>query len=169
MKNLVAPLVALMVLLAPPGAEAQISLGGQASRASNRFDDSQAGVGVKAALGLPAVPVEVQGSFDYFFPDCGEDLECDFWELNGNVVLRLPLVGAPLRPYGGLGLAFQRISVDDASLDATGASIIAGFELGATPVIRPFVEVRYEIIDERDEAEGLLLDNQWVLSAGLMF
>ena len=162
-------IAALLLAGVPDGARAQLHLGAQGSMAFDRpSDETTTGVGVKAVLGLPAIPIEVHGSVDYFFPDC-DPVDCSFWEANANAVFRLPLPGAPLRPYLGAGLNYQSFGVDDvpagvavSDASGTGINILGGVELGATPLIRPFVEARYEIID----SDGL--ENQLVLSAGII-
>ena len=157
----------LFIGLAVPG-EAQLHFGAQASWAFDRFDESPVGVGPKVALGIPVLPLEAQGSFDYFFPACSEEADCSLWTLNGSIVLRIPLVGAPLKPFVGVGITYQSLSVDDADIDGTGSAIIAGVELGATPVIRPFIEGKYEFVGE--EGTGIAqLDDHFVFTAGIIF
>lgn len=147
----------------PAGAAAQLHLGGQASMAFDRpADETTTGVGVRAALGLPAFPLEVHGSVDYFFPDC-DPVDCSFWEANANAIFRVPLPAIPLRPYVGAGLNYQSFTADGVpDQSGTGFNILGGLEIGATPLIRPFVEGRYEIID----SDGL--DNQFIVTAGII-
>lgn len=166
MRSIAALAMAAALLVAgPDGVRAQLHLGGQASlafeRSGSEGNESVPGVGLRAVLGLPAIPVEVHGSADYFFSSC-EPVDCSFWEVNANAIFRISTSGTPLRPYLGAGLNYQSFTLDESDSRGTGLNILGGFELGATPLIRPFVEARYEIIN----AEGL--DNQLLLTAGII-
>lgn len=163
MRSVTSLVLAGALLAAVPGvARAQLHMGGQASLAFDRGNDNSPGVGIRAVLGLPALPIEVHGSVDYFFASC-DPIDCSFWEANANAVFRFPTEGMPLKPYVGAGLNYQRYSLDpgpDAS--GTGFNILGGIELGATPLIRPFLEARYEI------TSGDGLKNQLLLTAGII-
>lgn len=155
-------LASLLVVAVPRGARAQLHLGGQASLAFDRGSDNSVGVGIRAALGLPMIPIEVHGSADYFFPSC-DPVDCSFWEANANAIFRISTPGMPLRPYLGAGLNYQSFSNDlIGDFSGAGFNILGGVELGATPLIRPFLEARYEITN----ADGL--DNQLLLTAGII-
>ncbi len=119
-KLFVVSAVMLPLVFVAPTADAQLRFGAQASY-DNEFDF---GIGARAQVGplLPNSGNEVLrrivgiATFDYFFPDCGTDVECGYWDLSGN--LALPFPGAALGatqtiiPYAGAGLSYANVSVD---------------------------------------------------------
>ncbi len=160
-KLLLSSCLALLVLT--PGAlRAQIGVGGQLSWA----DDADLGIGVRGAFSLPtkAAPLEVIGTFDYFFPDDAAGLDVTYWELNGNVVYLFKVPAPKITPYAGAGLNLAHASVDSgtpgisASNTELGLNFLGGarFDLGS---VTPFGELRIEL----DGGE------QFLISAGLLF
>lgn len=108
-------------------------------------DDTDFGIGARLELGLPNLltsegPLSntfLIGSFDYFFPDCGgfgTDVDCSFWELNGN--LAVPITSSTIDPYAGAGLNIARASVESGTFEASdtevGLNLLGGlrFSLG---------------------------------------
>ena len=140
MRKLVTVLAVSAALLAGgEEASAQLQLGAQVNIAT----DTDLGIGARLLFGLEQLVAGMQGaaSFDYFFPD-----GYDFWELNGNVVVPLPIPGN-FEPYvgGGLNLAFISSEVDIPDVDDSdteiGLNLVGGLRF-ATTNFRPFVEVR---------------------------
>ena len=142
-KLLVGACLALFVLT--PGAlQAQIGIGGQLSIA----EEADVGIGVRGTLGLPSkVPLQVIGSFDYFFPGS----EFDYWEINTNVVYLFPVPTPTVTPYAGGGLNFAYFSNIDvfgteanfSSFDV-GVNILGGAQFNVGPVT-PYGELRIEL------------------------
>jgi opacity protein-like surface antigen len=120
-------------------ASAQVQIGAQVNIAT----DTDLGIGARVLFGLDQLVVGMEGiaSFDYFFPD-----GFDFWELNGNVVVPVPITES-FEPYlgGGLNLAFISSELDvpgdDDSDTEIGLNLVGGMKF-ATTNFRPFVEVR---------------------------
>jgi opacity protein-like surface antigen len=123
----------------------------------NFADDFDFGIGARVEMGAENLFTSqgalsqtfVIGSFDYFFPDCPEDLDCSYWEINANVAV--PLVVSGFSPYVGTGLNIARVSIDAEEVDGFGGSetdiglnLLAGLRI---PVggISGFGEVRYEL------------------------
>jgi len=118
--------------------------------------DSDLGVGARLEYNLPNLisstgPLAntfLIGSFDYFFMDCPEGLDCGWME--GNLNLAVPVGTSSLRPYAGAGLnvAVVKVSVDgfDASESATevGLNVLGGlrFNLGG---LSTYGEGRFEL------------------------
>jgi hypothetical protein len=118
----------------------------------------------------PELPVELHGSFDYFFPSDppgGGDLT--YWEINANLVYVVPLGSPPINPYfgGGLNLAHAgvesplpgggTISLGDEDL---GLNLVGGTSINLNNSrLRPFVEARFELSG----------GEQFVVTAGLQF
>lgn len=158
-KLLVGACLALFVM-APAALQAQhIGVGGQLSYA----DDAEVGIGVRGSLGLPKVPVEFIGSFDYFFP--GNSI--NYWEINANAVYVFSIPSAPtISPYAGGGLNIGHFSIDEEFLGnqvsisdtEAGFNLLGGAQFNVGPVT-PFGELRIEL------GGG----EQFVLSGGAMF
>ena len=110
------------------------------------------------------------GSFNYFFPTdeeadaIGADLS--YWELNGNLVLDIPVGEGGVAPYVGAGLNYGSasgsvsgggltLSADDSEV---GGNLLAGLRFGSTGP-SPFVEGRY----------ATAFDGQIVVAVGIQF
>ena len=157
-------LLAFAAFLSPHAAQAQVSLGVQASYngepAGLEGLDGAFGLGARVGVGLPLVGLGVTGSFDYFFPDC-DPADCSFWDLSGNVTYTLPSVA--VNPYFGGGVALQSFEVDGFdSEEEIGFNLLAGVKLGAMMPVDFFGELKYQIFGEP-------FDNQFVISAGVYF
>ena len=161
MRRLLVAVCLAAFVLVPSAAYAQLDLGGQLSWA----DDFDLGLGGRVVLGLPfeQVPLEAIGTFDYFFPD--EDapgVDVTYWELNTNVVYRIPVQVPMLTPYAGAGINIAHASVDSDLIDMSdtdvGINLLGGIKYNAGPVT-PFAELRFEL----DGGE------QFVLSFGALF
>ncbi len=149
-KLLIAACLALFVLT--PGAlQAQIGVGGQLSYG----DDVNAGIGVRGTFGLTTrIPLQIIGSFDYFFPGDIGGSDITYWELNGNLVYLFSIPTLPtVTPYAGAGLNLAYVSsqVDIFGLAPTtfsstelGLNLLGGAQFNLGPVT-PFGELRIEL------------------------
>lgn len=116
-------------------------------------------MGARVGFGLPLDGLGVHGTFDFFFPDCGEG-ECELW--NGGVNLTVDLaIFEEVTPYGGAGVAFQKLDVEGATLDDTGFSVLAGLRAGGLLPVTLLGEARYQIMND--------FDDQLVLAIGFSF
>ena len=149
MRKLITGACVALLILAPGAAQAQIGLGAQL----NWGDDVDLGVGVRGTYTLPTTfPLEVIGSFDYFFPSVGvSGIDVNYWEINANVVYLFSISSAVVAPYAGTGLNFAHASVSSTEfLDTSvsdsemGLNILGGakFNLGQ---VMPFGELRVEL------------------------
>ena len=149
-----------------PLASQGISVGAAASYG----EDTDFGVGPRVSLAIPAgdLGLSLVGSFDYFFPSDAEadaaGADISYWELNGNVVLDIP-VGGTFAPYVGAGLNYAEasgsVSAGGISISASdsevGANLLAGLRFGSAGP-SPFLEGRYSTAVE-----------QIVVAVGLLF
>jgi hypothetical protein len=147
-KLLTGACVALLIMV-PDAAQAQIGLGGQL----NIADDADLGIGVRGTFPLPTtMPLEIIGSFDYFFPSTGvAGIDVDYWELNANIVYVFPIPSTTVAPYAGTGLNYAHASVSVPELPGmsvsnsdVGLNILGGakFKVGQ---VTPFGEFRVEL------------------------
>jgi hypothetical protein len=127
----------------PARASAQLRAGGQLSFATDVFGGT-VGIGPRVEFGVPAFPVRLAASGDYFFPDCDQ---CRYWEGNVNVLVSLPLLPIPFFRYVGGGWHMQNVKVSAfEETRAHGYNAVAGLGSGRTNV-----EVRYEILEDIDD------------------
>lgn len=150
---------AVMALALPTRGEAQTLLGPQLSWGS----DSDLGIGGRVMFGLPQVTAGLEGivSADYFFVDCGEGVDCSWFEINANGAYNL--AAESLHPYVGAGLNVTRVSVDldgfgDGSDTEVGINLLGGLKFPGTS-ITPFAEARLTV------GGG----EQFVLTGGILF
>ena len=139
---------------APAPVSAQVRLGGQISYARDVLGGT-VGVGPRVDFGIPAFPVRLAASGDYFFPNCNQ---CRYWEANVNALVSLPLLPIPFFRYVGGGWHLQSIKANpfDDATRARGFNAVAGLGSDNTSI-----EIRYEIVKD--------VDNQFVLSFAIFF
>lgn len=133
-----------LLLMVPSTSQAQIAFGPQVSWAT---EIEEIAVGARLQAGLPTLLSGLQliGSADYYFVDCGEDIDCTTLDFNANAafsVLPMPTMDV----YLGGGLNIIRVSVEDFSESETGINVLAGVKFPGT-TIRPFAEARYTLGD----------------------
>ncbi len=152
-------LAALVLILSPGVLQAQVNIGGQLSLA----EETDFGIGARTTIDLPvsSFPLEVIGSFDYFFP-AGDNVS--YWELNGNVAHEFPVRSPVVKPYVGAGLSLAHTSIDNIPFVGTASNIdvalnILGGAKFTVGNVNPFGELRIEL----GGAE------QFVLTGGVMF
>jgi len=157
MRRLLVAVCLAVFVLVPSAGYAQLDMGGQLSWG----DEFDLGLGARVVLRIPSerVPLEAIGTFDYFFPD--ED-DLNYWELNTNVVYRIPVQVPMLTPYAGAGINIAHVSIDTDAVDASdteiGLNLLGGIKYDAGP-FTSFGELRFEL----DGGE------QFVLSLGVLF
>lgn len=132
--------VPAMLLFGGREASAQLQFGVHASVAT----ETDLGLGGRLLFGLEQFVIGMEGiaSLDYFFPD-----NSDYWELNGNIVVPVPITEG-FEPYlgGGLNLGFFSFEEDpggtgDNTDTEIGLNLVGGMKF-ATTNFRPFLEVR---------------------------
>ena len=139
---------------APARASAQLRVGGQASYAFDVLGGT-VGVGPRVELGLPAFPVRLAASGEYFFPNCHQ---CRYWEANVNALVSLPVLPIPFLRYFGGGWHLQSVKANpfEDPIRARGVNAVGGLRSGNTNI-----ELRYEFVED--------LPDQFVFSFALFF
>jgi hypothetical protein len=168
-RTLFATVLSLAVLAAgAPALEAQaFRIGAQGTYSSRTFQDAW-GVGGRAAVGIPLLPIEILGVFDYYFPSCpaGEGT-CSAWGGVVNVMFADGRDG----PYIGAGGVYNYAEAPGADDDGNtvqrefkdwGFNLNAGIVIDWLPVINPFFDFRYEWYTGD-------ADDQFVLGFGIIY
>lgn len=107
-------------------------------------------LGVDARLGIMALPIDFQATFDYYFTEENKT----FWQLSLNALLSFG-PGIVFTPYVGAGLGIarisSRISIDMGILSASdtdmGVNLIGGARFGMGP-LRPFVQAQVTMLGD---------------------
>ena len=139
----------------PAPASAQLRAAGQLSYAWEVFGGT-VGVGPRVEFGIPAFPVRLAASGDYFFPtNCNK---CRYWEGNVNVLVSLPLMPIPFFRYFGGGWHLQNIRANEfeETTRLRGFNAVGGLGSEGTNI-----ELRYEILEDGDD--------QFVVSLAIFF
>lgn len=115
-----------------------------------------ASVGADARIGLGALPVALNPTFDYFFVEDTENASTTLFQITGNAIYEFE-IGAeqPFVPYAGAGVSYLRTSTEasgggvtvNASDSEVGLNLLGGakFNVGA---IKPFAQVRYTTVGD---------------------
>lgn len=138
----------------PAPASAQLRAGGQLSFANDVLGGT-IGVGPRVEFGVPAFPVRLAASADWFFPNCNQ---CRYWETNVNALVSLPLLPIPFFRYVGGGWHLQSIRANpfEDPTQTRGFNAVGGMRSEST-----VIEVRYEILED--------IKNQFVVSLAIFF
>jgi hypothetical protein len=171
MRKVAAGLVLAVALALFPWqvASGQVSIGAHASYMSEigtgftaQTADGTVGVGGRLGIGIPVVGIKLLGTVDMFFPDCGTE-DCDFHAATANLLYTIP-IPVLISPYFGAGIAVQNSEGGSSflgDLSDWGINLMAGFSLDNGGSFQPFVEGKYQIMND--------FDDQLVISAGLSF
>lgn len=96
-------------------------------------------VGADVRVRLPASPVTVNPTFDFYLTDD----PLTFWSLSTNALYRFGTQNQVFTPYSGAGLGIYRSSIDGAgSSTDLGINAIFGTEFSVGS-LRPFLEAQY--------------------------
>ena len=141
MKKLLGVVAVVGMLAMPNGAQAQTIVGALGAY----YDDFEA-FGIGAYVGIP-IPQVYEGlifkpDFMFFFPDGG-----DYWELNGDVVMRFPLEESPILPFALGGISIGRVSSDFGGSDTDVGLNLGGGVIFPMETIRPVAGAKFEIRD----------------------
>jgi hypothetical protein len=121
-----------------------------------------AGLGARAGVVLRNqrdFVLVLEGVGEYLWPSC-DIADCGATQFQGNLIgrMRLPSFG---EAYGGMGLAYQKFTVDDGEQtykgDDWGLNLLVGSQAGSPGGTRPFIEVRYSFMRDVSNQFGLSL------------
>jgi len=151
-----------LILSSGSEAHAQVFVGAHLS--VNDLEGATWGVGARAGAVLHRgvdFSIALEGVGEYLWPPC-ESFECDALAFQGNFLARRRVVSTA-EAYLGLGLMYQNYTLekDETQTDGDdfGLNIIVGTQAGQASGVRPFLEVRFTIMDE--------LENQFGAAFGL--
>jgi len=162
----------LTAVLLPAGdLSAQVSFGGYGVRTSDALVDlsdadagGSEGIGVRAAVSFPVLPVSAYAAAERVFPDCPED-GCSVWA--GEVGVNLAVIPLPIvQPYVSGAVTRRRFdsglgdTVEGSVRTEEGISAGLGVSVGLAG-FGAFVEGRYEFMDDPFD--------QWIVRLGVMF
>lgn len=144
-------------------ATAQIELGGAASVSNIRGTTFGLGgrLGVPIKRGSFGAGVRLEAAVDYYWPSCSS-VKCDAIGTSLDVVFQDQVFGQA-HGYFGLGGTYQNYKLvrDDETVldgDSWGVNFLVGSRYAGRPGLRPFVEIRWTLMDD--------IDNQWAVVLG---
>lgn len=155
--TLFSALFALLLLAAPNNAQAQVEVDQPVFKLGPRVildvgDVSDAGgdfgIGADVRIQIPSLPVQGNGSFNYYFTDDPYTI----FAIDLNAVYPFGVDNQSFTPYAGGGLGITRVSADintgfgsvDASDTDIGLNLVGGAEFNAGNVT-PFVEGQFTV------------------------
>jgi hypothetical protein len=169
-----AAVAALALLAVPSDAQAQLKFGahvaygaGTDSFTAVGEEDGTFGLGARVGFGLPAFPLTVLGTVDYFFVDCG-DVDCGYqnFAVDANWAF-LPLQIVELYATGGILMRRASVSGSLGTVSFDESNTETGFSLGAgvsfNLIASAYLEARNEFFS--DDKGG----NQILIRLGLLF
>ena len=149
----------LLTFGAAAPAAAQFLVGAHVSQMNEAFNGA-IGLGARAGIDPPVLPIHVVGVAEYFFPDCGPVGDCSLKGASVEANFELPLPF--LDPYASVGWAWREIDPTgpDPAVTDTGLTLGLGTALGLGS-LAPFFEGRYEFLDAPE--------NQFLLRFGFFY
>lgn len=139
-----------------------MAIGGHFVANADAREDFTWGIGPRVLLGIPLGGLALQGTYDFYAPECGT-LECDLDEIGVDLLWFFPL-GSRLSPFIGASVAHQKWEgqVYEGNESGTGANLSAGLVLRGRSFRRfkPFAGLSYQVWDE--------YPNQTVFTGGIL-
>lgn len=116
-------------------------------------------IGADVRLRTPALPVQGNGSFDFYFADDPWTI----WSIDLNAVYPFGVDNEVFTPYAGAGLGITQFSADSDALDNTdiGINIVGGAEFETGGSVTPFVQLQATLagdVDRLGVTGGLLFN-----------
>ena len=130
----------------PAETSGQLRVGSHFVHAAESFGGAS-GVGLRAGVALPALPLDIMASWARFSPECPPDeLDCELTGLTLDANFRIPLPF--IHPYFSGGIAYRSLGPvqPGEEADALGAALGAGLDV-ALARLHLFGEARYEWVD----------------------
>lgn len=157
-------LFAFVFLLSPQQATAQVEadettfkIGPRASLDLNDLNDAFGaafGIGADVRLQIPDIPVQGNGSFDFYFADDPWTV----WAVDVNAVYPFNIDNQGFTPYAGGGLGITRWSADveedfigiSVSNTDIGLNLVGGAEFETDSGITPFAQLQLTVAGDAD-------------------
>ena len=174
----------MLATVTPEIAQAQWSIG---ASYEIRQEDPTNGFGArierKILTGLPIVELGIRAHFSYFseennLSEGGVSYSADVTNYDYGLAATGGLPLGLLKPYIGLGLGSTTFDVNTQDLpggdfDTSESSVFwntfVGAELSVTPIIKPFVEYRFQQTDEPDFATDFDSNGRMIFGLSLAF
>lgn len=167
-------LLAFAFLLTPQQANAQVEteetvfkIGPRATIDINDINDAFGGtfaLGGDVRLQIPTLPVQGNGSFDFYFADDPWTV----WTIDLNAVYPFAIEDVAFMPYAGAGLGITRWSGAEAGIPEielsdtdVGLNLVGGAEFSLENGINPFAQAQITVARDADRfgiTGGILLD-----------
>lgn len=96
-------------------------------------------IGVNALLSTPALPVQINPDFDFYFVQGVTAMQ-----LNANALYPFAIDHPTIMPYAGAGLGLYYVSVGEFSATELGLNLIGGAEF-AVGNLKPFAQGRFTV------------------------
>jgi len=145
---LLVPLLLTIVLSVPAAAQANVRLGGFLGFEFDNEEDWLI-VGAEGRFRTNTMQFDFQPRFHYQSFDGGSTSQLD-----GNILFNFRSLVAQVQPYMGIGVALNRLSIDEEiageDLDQTnvGLNLISGLIFGTNPKWRPYTQFEYTAIND---------------------
>ena len=145
---LLVPLLLIIVLSVPAAAQANLRLGGFLGFEFDHEEDWLI-VGAEGRFRTNTMQFDIQPRFHYRSFDGGSSSQLD-----GNILFNFLSLVAQVQPYMGIGVALNRLSIDEEiageDLDQTnvGLNLISGLVFGTNPKWRPYTQFEYTAIND---------------------
>lgn len=161
--------VSVLAVLATP-AQAQLKFGAQAALITGIDDatslDGTFGIGGRAMIDPPLLPVGGFVSATYYFPDSGgTSADVSYWTGTAAAQLRLPL--PMVKPYALAGWQMRRTSVGDLSSTENGPMVGIGVQLDF--MMSLFLEGTFEFNSDDDVSVPDFDNDPIVIKGGILF
>lgn len=151
--------LALLFLLAPQQSRAQVEVDETVFKLGPRVtigvgdinNDVYGGsfaIGADLRLRTPALPVQGNGSFDFYFADDPWTV----WSIDLNAVYPFGVDNEVFTPYAGAGLGITQFSADGDAADDTdiGINIVGGAEFETGGSVTPFAQLQATVAGDAD-------------------
>lgn len=156
------PVFGFMILVTPGSASAQASFGAYGVRVAETIGGEVAaqGIGVRAGISFPLLPLKAYAAAERIFPDC-PDGGCSAWAAEAGLTLNV-LPFPVVNPYLTAGVVRRRYDSGIGGQGTAVEGISAGIGVSAgLPGISFFLEGRYEFMEDPYD--------QFLIRFGVMF
>lgn len=168
--SIVAVSLGIMLFATPEQAAAQWGIGAS-YEVQNEAPENGFGIRLERSIlsQLPVIDLRTRAHFSYFSDENGATNDGISYGEIENYDFGLAAIGGVsvglIKPYVGLGLGSQTVDLSGQDVQDVndGSNIfwnaLIGAEVSPVPMIKPFIEYRFESFEEFENAEGLEYDS----------